>query len=429
MKLRLQYKIMLLTLMATVLTALTIVIITNITTEETSGELIEKNHEEAMQNLERITNDIYKTCTITDKLINSNLYRSLDYMRSIINDRGGARFNGNPITWQAINQYTKSITTVSLPALIVGNTTFSKNFSMDERTPIVDEVEDHYGSTYTIFQRMNEAGDMLRIATNVKTLEGKRAIGTFIPAINPDGSPNPVLTNILNGMEYKGTAFVVNKWYQTLYQPIKDNNGRITGVIYAGVSLDNKVPELREFILDILIGKTGYVYVLKGSGSNKGDYLISKDGKRDGENILEAKDAEGKLFIKELIEKSKEADGDIVEVSYKWINPGEDEPRKKIVAASYFEPFDWVIGSGIYEKELYEASAMIEDQADTIFNYSIYATIGIAVIVILISIYVSRKIAKPITESSAILLKIANGDLNNAEKDLNKLSKWYYKLK
>ena len=420
---------MLLALMATVLTALTIVIITSITTEETSGELIDKNHEEAMQNLERITEDIYKTCTITDKLINSNLYRSLDYMRSIINDRGGARFNGGPITWQAINQYTKGITTVSLPALVIGNTTFSKNFSMDKRTPVVDDVEDHYGSTYTIFQRMNEAGDMLRIATNVKTLEGKRAIGTYIPAINPDGSPNPVLKNILQGLEYKGTAFVVNKWYQTLYQPIKDNNGRVTGVIYAGVALDNKVPELRESILDIVIGKTGYVYVLKGSGANKGDYLISKDGERDGENILDAKDADGKLFIKELIEKSKEAEGGIVEVSYKWINPGEEEPRSKIVAAAYFEPFDWVIGAGIYEKELYEASEMIKEQAGTILNYSIYATIGIAVIVILISIYVSRKIAKPITESSSILLKIANGDLDSAEKDLNALSKWYYKLK
>ncbi len=50
--------------------------------------------------------------------------------------------------------------------------------------------------------------------------------------------------------------------------------------------------KLRHAIMDIKIGETGYVYVL----STKGEYLISKDGKRDGENIWGAKDTTGRLF-------------------------------------------------------------------------------------------------------------------------------------
>jgi methyl-accepting chemotaxis protein len=430
MKLRLQYKIMLLALLATVLTALTIVIITNITTDKTSEVLIDFNHDEAMQNLNRITKDIYKTCEITDKLINANLEKSLDYMQTIIRRGAGAQFSGSQISWNAVNQFTKDVRSVSLPSLKVGNTNFSQNFSMEQKTPIIDDVESHYEGTYTIFQRMNDQGDMLRIATNVETLDNRRAIGTYIPAINPDGNPNPVLSDILKGKAYKGTAFVVNKWYQTLYRPLKDNSGRVIGMIYAGVSLDTKVPELRKSILDIKIGKTGYVYILKGSGANKGDYLISLKGERDGENILNAQDANGIKFIEQLINESTAAvPGSITEISYAWINPGEDKARNKIVSATYFPAFDWVIGAGIYEEELFEVSEMIEDQASTIFSYTIYATIAIAIVIILISILIANRIARPITESSKILLRIANGDLQNAQKELNVLNKWYFKLK
>ncbi len=34
---------------------------------------------------------------------------------------------------------------------------------------------------------MNDAGDMLRVSTNVAKQDGTCAIGTFIPATNPDG--------------------------------------------------------------------------------------------------------------------------------------------------------------------------------------------------------------------------------------------------
>jgi len=53
--------------------------------------------------------------------------------------------------------------------------------------PVVDEVTAMVGCTCTIFQRMNEPGDMLRVAATVKQHDGSRGIGTYIPAVNPDG--------------------------------------------------------------------------------------------------------------------------------------------------------------------------------------------------------------------------------------------------
>ena len=81
---------------------------------------------------------------------------------------------------------------------------------------------------------------MLRVATNVKTLEGERAIGTYIPAEMPSGDrdkveANPVISTVLRGERYEGTALVLNDYYLTAYEPIQDASGKIVGMLYVGV--------------------------------------------------------------------------------------------------------------------------------------------------------------------------------------------------
>lgn len=62
--------------------------------------------------------------------------------------------------------------------------------------------------------------------------------------------------------------------------------------------------DLRRTIMSKRIGYSGYVSVLGGKGNDKGDYIISQGGKRDGENILDARDAQGVLFIQNMIKRS-----------------------------------------------------------------------------------------------------------------------------
>ncbi len=86
-----------------------------------------------------------------------------------------------------------------------------------------DEVyQDREIGTVTIF-----LGD-LRISTNVKTEGGARAVGTQLSA--------PVCEEVLDrGGIWDAPAFVVNNWYITAYEPIKDPTGRIIGVLYVGL--------------------------------------------------------------------------------------------------------------------------------------------------------------------------------------------------
>ena len=76
--------------------------------------------------------------------------------------------------------------------------------------------------TVTIFQ-----GD-LRISTNVKMEDGSRAVGTRLSA--------SVCDVVLDrGEVWANPAFVVNDWYITAYEPIRDPSERIIGVLYVGL--------------------------------------------------------------------------------------------------------------------------------------------------------------------------------------------------
>ena len=103
------------------------------------------------------------------------------------------------------------------------------------------------------------------------------------------------------------------------------------------------------------MGADGYVFVLGGKDDHKGHYIISQNGFRDGEDIWESRDAEGRFFVQSIVNRAVTLrDGALDYERYPWKNPGENEARMKISAITYFAPWDWVIGAGVYEDYYYQ---------------------------------------------------------------------------
>ncbi len=114
---------------------------------------------------------------------------------------------------------------------------------------------------------------------------------------------------------------------------------------------------LREAVMSIKVGDTGYVFVL----DSKGNYVVSKGGSRDGESIWGAKDSNGTPFIQEMCNKAGDLKPDeIGEQRYFWKNEGDAEAREKIARLTYYEPWDWVIGASSYTDEFYHASEQVK---------------------------------------------------------------------
>ncbi len=106
---------------------------------------------------------------------------------------------------------------------------------------------------------------------------------------------------------------------------------------------------LKTAISRVKVGETGYVWVT----DYQGNYVVSKGRTRDGDNIWQAKDSTGNLFIQEAISKAKNLTGDAVDHEfYPWQNPGETKSRDKVAALLHFPQRQWVIGVSTYFDEL-----------------------------------------------------------------------------
>jgi two-component system, NtrC family, sensor kinase len=93
--------------------------------------------------------------------------------------------------------------------------------------------------TVTIFQ------DDVRITTNVIGPDGERAVGTRVSA--------EVYEQVLEqGRTWTGPAFVVDSWYISAYEPLRDIDGNTVGMLYVGV-LKKRYDDMRRNAMNLFL--------------------------------------------------------------------------------------------------------------------------------------------------------------------------------
>jgi two-component system, NtrC family, sensor kinase len=114
----------------------------------------------------------------------------------------------------------------SVRNVLVGGLLLNRKFSLVDRIRSTVFGDRNYDGkpvgTVTLF-----LGDV-RIATNVMLDAGTRALGTRVS--------KEVAEKVLDrGERFANRAFVVNDWYLSAYDPIRDPEGHIVGIIYVGL--------------------------------------------------------------------------------------------------------------------------------------------------------------------------------------------------
>lgn len=146
------------------------------------------------------------------------------------------------------------------------------------------------------------------------------------------------------------------------------------------------VKTLRDRIVSIKIGDTGYVFVMDS------DALVRIHPNIEGKNVAHLE------FVKEII-KNKKSKENVIE--YMW------EGKPKIAAFRYFEPLDWIIVSGSYYDEFFNKP---------MFKIKFVSIILFVLSGIIVFLVVSKSIRHfviiPIKETENIALSYSNGDLS-----------------
>ena len=152
-----------------------------------------------------------------------------------------------------------------------------------------------------------------------------------------------------------------------------------------------KLDDFRDKILALTFGQTGYSYVMDLQGN------LILHPQLEGHNIFEEKDARGRFFIKEICSKKT---GKIV---YPWQNPGEPEPREKLVIFKYIPQFQWIVASSSYLNEFFAP-------LNTIRRFMTLAIIAALLLLVPLTLAISSTITAPLQELMAHLARTPDGD-------------------
>lgn len=297
-----------------------------------------------------------------------------------------------------------------------------RNHAINSSFEIVDVIQENIGGTATIFQLKDFEGEisgdatshnwpykkaMYRVSTNVKKTDGSRAIGTILS--------KSVYDIVMAGKTFFGRAWVVNQWYLTAYEPLKNELGDIVGILYVGVQESIFQEVLKGMLVKLKMGKSGYVYIL----NEKGEFVLSQNGELDGNNVWNVKDADGNYVFQEIIKKGialKKEETDFH--YYSWRNKKEVEDQDKMCGFSYFPEWNWIIASSMYVDDFSESLN------DIILTTLIICFLSI-VFGIVVSYFISASFTKPIQEIITFIGELKESHFGN-RLEINRLDETGY---
>ena len=248
-----------------------------------------------------------------------------------------------------------------------------------------------------------------------------------------------VIGSALIGLAYqsleKGSESLLEqskeKTYEARKQELKDEMRIVKGMmmgIYERMKSEGAGEEAIKAALVQSIDKvrffeddSGYVFIYDYDG-----VCIALPPKKSlvGQNLSHLKDKNGLMLVQELISAAKKGGG-IVE--YLWPKAGSEQDEPKFSYSTPFEPYNWLLGTGVYVDNVQQELALSRKQSQKEIASNLQFFVLVSLLLIALSIFIIYiSVKKSVTLPLESLIQKTR-DLSSGNGDLTKKLKVYGK--
>ncbi len=154
----------------------------------------------------------------------------------------------------------------------------------------------------------------------------------------------------------------------------------------------------------------------------------------NGKDLSDLADPNGKKLFVEFVNVCRDKGEGFVD--YMWPFPGQDKPVAKLSYVKLFEPWGWIVGTGIYLDDVEAAVMQRKAQITAAISDQRNRLVGSLLVLLVMTgagvAWISRKITQPIRMASEMLKDIANGegDLTRrldirSRDEIGEMAKWF----
>jgi len=257
------------------------------------------------------------------------------------------------------------------------------------------EVPDRFlattgGTVSTVFARTGD--DFVRVTTSLKKQDGERAVGTVL-----DRS-GAAYAAVAAGRSFRALTWLFGKPYMSKYEPVRDVGGKIVGALYVGVNVEAELASLKNRIRRKTINGTGHFMLIDGKpGADQGKVMVDRLGS-EGKSVLDAKDAEGKTWVRDMIAAK---DGALAHT----VALGSEPPTERLTAFVTYPEWQWLIAGSV-------PMATLRDELVASRNRFLIGGLLVALVVSAAFWWLLRRmVSQPLAHAADAASRLAAGDL------------------
>ena len=260
-------------------------------------------------------------------------------------------------------------------------------------TSEVDAFSVTNGGNATIFMRKGD--DFERITTSLKKENGERAVGTTL------ARDHPAYPKMLAGGTYMGRAMLFGKPHMTVYEAIRDAEGKVVGILYIGFDITEFQASVDKLVAEARFYQTGSTTVIDPRARNEDAVFITHPTAR-GKKVLEVMPGAANML------GALRASSDVMV-----------RDAVPLITADLGDP--WVVKRQAKNSGWWVVAEVSDDEAMVSHwqtMYAFWALLGGTAVVLGLGMFwiMRRYVSQPLSQLTSAVTTVAQGDLTGSFK-------------